>query len=120
MTRVTFTYNDGRTRKMNRGDARFLQAARRGSFAAPESADAVAEDVPPVPSLAPDAAHPPEPELRATSMPADVTAAPAPVVFDLAALDTDALRALAQERGVKVHHNAGADKIREALRQAKA
>lgn len=39
---------------------------------------------------------------------------------DLDAMDADALRALAQERGLKVHHNAGADKVREALRQAQA
>lgn len=39
---------------------------------------------------------------------------------DLDALDADALRALAQERGLKVHHNAGADKLRAALREAQA
>lgn len=33
-------------------------------------------------------------------------------------LDIDELRTLAQERGVNVHHNAGADKIRLALRDA--
>lgn len=32
------------------------------------------------------------------------------------AMDADALRALANERGIAVHHRAGADKIREALR----
>lgn len=42
-----------------------------------------------------------------------VVAAAAP---DLDAMDLDALRALAQERGLKVHHNAGADKLRAALR----
>lgn len=31
-------------------------------------------------------------------------------------LDTEQLRALAKERGIKVHANAGADKVREALR----
>lgn len=35
-------------------------------------------------------------------------------------LEIDELRALAQERGVNVHHNAGADKIRQALRDAQA
>lgn len=34
----------------------------------------------------------------------------------LDALDRDALVALAEERGVAVHHRAGADKIRAALR----
>ncbi len=37
---------------------------------------------------------------------------------DLDAMDAEALHALAKERGVKVHANAGADKVREALRQA--
>ena len=36
---------------------------------------------------------------------------------DLDAMDADALRALAQDRGIKVHHNAGADKLRAALRE---
>lgn len=36
----------------------------------------------------------------------------------LDALDADALRALAKERGVDVHHKAGADKVREAIREA--
>jgi hypothetical protein len=35
-------------------------------------------------------------------------------------MDADALRALAQDRGIKVHHNAGADKLRAALREAQA
>lgn len=39
---------------------------------------------------------------------------------DLDAMDADELRALAQERGLKVHHNAGADKLRAALREATA
>ncbi|MGN6024656.1 hypothetical protein ACP6NF_09680 [Alcaligenes faecalis] len=32
-------------------------------------------------------------------------------------LDADQLHALAKERGISVHHKAGADKVREALRQ---
>lgn len=36
----------------------------------------------------------------------------------LDAMDAEALHTLAKERGVKVHANAGADKVREALRQA--
>lgn len=49
-------------------------------------------------------------ELRA------LTITPNPDGLD--ALDVDQLRALAAERGVKVHHAAGADKIRAALRAA--
>lgn len=36
----------------------------------------------------------------------------------LDAMDQEKLHALAKERDVKVHANAGADKVREALRQA--
>ena len=37
---------------------------------------------------------------------------------DLSALDKAALHALAKARGVKVHHMAGADKVRAALEAA--
>ncbi len=36
----------------------------------------------------------------------------------LEGLDAQQLHELAKERGVKVHHAAGADKVREALREA--
>lgn len=39
-------------------------------------------------------------------------------VDELQSLDKAALHALAKARGVKVHHAAGADKVREALRAA--
>ncbi len=39
-------------------------------------------------------------------------------VVDLALLDKEALHALAKERGIKVHHNAGADTVRKALAEA--
>jgi hypothetical protein len=37
---------------------------------------------------------------------------------DLDSLDAAALHALAKERGVEVHHRAGADRLRAALREA--
>jgi hypothetical protein len=37
---------------------------------------------------------------------------------DIDAMDKDQLHALAKERGVKVHHMAGAEKLRTALRNA--
>lgn len=37
---------------------------------------------------------------------------------DLDLLDAEQLHALAKERGVSVHHRAGADKVRAALREA--
>lgn len=42
----------------------------------------------------------------------------APAVDELASLDVEALHALAKARGVEVHHRAGADKVRAALREA--
>ena len=40
------------------------------------------------------------------------------VEASLDTMDKEALHALAKERGVKVHHAAGADKVRQALRDA--
>lgn len=40
--------------------------------------------------------------------------------IDLDGMEVDALRALAAEKGVRVHHRTGADKVREALRAAGA
>lgn len=49
-------------------------------------------------------------------------AAPAPTAAreNLDAMDLDALRALAARMGVKVHHNAGARKVRQAILEARA
>jgi hypothetical protein len=41
-----------------------------------------------------------------------------PETDGLEALDKEQLHALAKERGVRVHHMAGADKVRAALREA--
>ena len=48
-------------------------------------------------------------------MVADTTSEP---VDDLEGLDVEELRALAELRGLKVHHKAGAEKIKETLRSA--
>jgi hypothetical protein len=42
----------------------------------------------------------------------------APKADNLDAMSTEELHALAKERGVTVHHLAGADKVRAALREA--
>lgn len=47
-------------------------------------------------------------------------AAALPAGDDLDDLDAEQLHALAKERGVKVHHASGAEKVREALREAAA
>lgn len=57
--------------------------------------------------------------IDARFKPADELPKAAPAVDDdLDGLDAEQLHALAKERGVKVHHAAGADKVREALREA--
>lgn len=57
----------------------------------------------------------PTPSVKATTEPAvEPTAEPANDGLD--DLDAEQLHALAKERGIKVVHNAGADKVREALR----
>lgn len=48
----------------------------------------------------------------------DMVAAPVNSVISLDELDAKALHELAKKRGVKVHHLAGAEKVREALRNA--
>lgn len=42
-----------------------------------------------------------------------------PPETDIDSMDKDQLHALAKSRGVKVHHMAGAEKVRAALREAK-
>lgn len=50
---------------------------------------------------------------------ATVTDEPEPENLEnLEDLDAEALHALAKERGVRVHHRAGEEKVREALREA--
>ena len=56
---------------------------------------------------------------QGTYLTRDMRAARAVVDDGLDRLDASALRKIAEDRGVKVHHKAGADKIRAALREAK-
>jgi hypothetical protein len=41
-----------------------------------------------------------------------------PISDEYSAMDKDQLHELAKERGIKIHHLAGADKVRSALREA--
>ncbi|MGN3704474.1 hypothetical protein [Achromobacter xylosoxidans] len=92
MQKVTFTYKNGRERMLSARDAELLQRLGKGT------------------SLTRDMA-------AARPMAVAVSAVPNEDV-DLDALDGEALHALARERGIKVHHKAGADKVRAALREA--
>ncbi|AKQ59729.1 hypothetical protein ACR55_01859 [Bordetella hinzii] len=92
MQKVTFTYKNGRERMLSARDAELLQRLGKGTYLTRDMA----------------AARPVVVEVSAASN----------EVVDLDALDGEALHALARERGVKVHHKAGADKVRAALREA--
>ena len=103
---VTFTYNSGRERRMTRAEAEVLQLLGHGRYEA-QAASA------PSPVPAPPAQKSAQaPEGAASAAP------PSSPLDELDGLDAAALHALAKERGVKVHHNAGADKVRAALREA--
>lgn len=91
---VEFTHKSGRVEKMKPVFAKALQKLGRGTYMTRDMR--AAEPTPVVPAQAQSE----------------------PVTVDLDAMEADALHALAQARGVKIHHKAGADKVREALRQA--
>lgn len=92
MQKVTFTYKNGRERMLSARDAELLQRLGKGTYLTRDMA-------------------------AARSVAVVIPAAQNKDV-DLDSLDGDALHALARERGVKVHHKAGADKVRAALRGA--
>lgn len=92
MQKVTFTYKNGRERMLSARDADLLQRLGKGTY--------LTRDMTAVRPL---------PVVMPVANKKDV---------DLDSLDGDALHALARERGVKVHHKAGADKVRAALREA--
>lgn len=124
MNKVTFTYKTGRQRSMTERDARLLQRLGKGTYltrhmeaAQPVGAvlgDPLLDEFRDHREVAPD----PEDVL---SIDPEASFAEAPITsssVDLDALDTTALHALAKERGVKVHHASGAEKVRAALREA--
>lgn len=92
MQKVTFTYKNGRERMLSTRDAELLQRLGKGTYLTRDMAAARPVVV--------------------------VTPAADKKDVDLDSLDGDALHALARDLGVKVHHKAGADKVRAALREA--
>lgn len=101
MNKVTFTYKTGRERVIPERDARLLQRLGKGTYLTRVVAPAT--------------------PLHAAPAPVPHAVAVAPVASpgaDLDAMDAPALHALAKERGVKVHHASGAEKVRAALREA--
>ena len=102
MERVEFTYRrGGRTKLVSSTQAKVLQRAGLGTY---QTRDMARQPMVTKPLQAQPAS---EPEL-----------VPEPQADGLKALDKEQLHALAKERGVKVHHMAGADKVRAALREA--
>ncbi|EZP51399.1 hypothetical protein [Delftia sp. RIT313] len=103
MAKVTFTHHkSGREEVMNERYAKVLSKMRRGTYMTRD----LRADVVEVPQS--QAAQAPEP------------AVPADASDGLDALSKEELHAIAKERGVTVHHAAGADKVRAALREAAA
>lgn len=89
MSKVLFTYKTGRERLMRRRDADLMRRLGQGTYM---TRDMVAAPIDPIPTEV------------------------APICLE--SLNKDELHALAKERGVKVHHAAGADRVRAALREA--
>lgn len=91
MNRVEFKFKNGHTKMLNLRQAELLTKAGIGTYATRMMAASptVAQDVPVVSTVVQD---------------------------DLESMTKEELHVLAKERGVKVHHNAGAERVREALR----
>jgi hypothetical protein len=90
--KVIFKFKNGREKSMPERMARTLQVVGRGTY--------MTRDMAAAPSVV-------APVLKPTRN-----------VDELDEMDAEALHALAKERNVPVHHRAGADKVRAALREA--
>lgn len=93
MQRVTFTYKNGRERAMSVRDAGLMERLGKGTYMTCDMRVAHSES------------------SAATSAGAAVSA------YDLDEMNADALHALAKERGIKIHHKTGIDKVRAAIRE---
>lgn len=102
MEKVDFTFKNGHTRVMGKRQAEILGKLGHGQYL---TRDMVADRGAVLPPTAAPAPQAPSPLVMA-------------VADELEVLDKDQLHALAKERGVRVHHMAGADKVRAALREA--
>lgn len=110
MERVDFKFKNGHVRIMAMRQAQILGKLGHGTY---QTRMLVAEQ-PVAPAMAPVApvvpvAQEPQNEPQVSE---------ASVGDDLEGMDKEQLHALAKERGVKVHHMAGAEKVRAALREA--
>lgn len=103
MAKVTFTHQkSGREEVMHERYAKVLSRMGRGTYMTRDlRADVAAM-----------------PQSQAAQVPE--LALPVDVGDGLDALGKEELHAIAKERGITVHHAAGADKVRAALREAEA
>lgn len=93
--KVKFRHKSGRVQEMALPYAEILAKLKRGSYLTRDMTAIIGKESAAI-----------EPELNNDD--------------GLDILDVDELREIAKDRGVKVHHAAGAEKIREALRKAEA
>ena len=102
MEKVDFTFKNGHTRIMAKRQAEILGKLGHGTYQTRDMA------------VQPMATKP----MQAAPVPEVLVAAEPEEQDDdgLDALDKEQLHALAKDRGVKVHHLAGAEKVRAALR----
>lgn len=121
---VVFTYRSGRQRKMSLVHARILQQLGHGTFggAAERPAPTRIPGIKVVLDRSTETVETPQPaEVEVPDEVVDAQPAEAesgPEGDGLDGMGAEALRALAAERGVKVHHKAGEEKLRAALREA--
>lgn len=116
MEKVDFIFKNGHTRIMPKRQAEMLGKLGHGTYQTRDMAFQPMLTKPMQAAAAPVPEPVPEPGPVADA-PGPVDA-PAAVDNGLDALDKEQLHALAKERDVKVHHMAGADKVRAALREA--
>jgi hypothetical protein len=105
MERVDLTFKNGHTRIMAKRQAELLGKAGYGTYQTRDMARQPMLTKPMQAAAIDRTEKAPEVEPQADA-------------DGLDALDKDELHALAKERGVRVHHMAGADKVRAALREA--
>lgn len=107
MERVDFKFKNGHVRIMAMRQAQILGKLGHGTY----QTRMLVADQPVAPAMVPVApvAHEPQNEPQVPD---------ASVGDGLEGMDKEQLHALAKERGVKVHHMAGAEKVRVALREA--
>lgn len=103
MEKVDFKYRSGRTKAISAKAAALLQRAGVGTY---QTRDMAAQPMIMKPMQAQEPVQDQEPEEQ--QPPGD----------GLDALDRDQLHELAKDRGIQVHHRAGADTVRAALRGA--